>query len=243
MNWKTPLIIVFTLVLLGGAGDGRAAPVTPVPGEGAGFLYFPTPIAPAAPAQTETIGRISLFPSATIPTGWLECDGSTVSAAAYPRLVEYLAGASAMSATLPDLRGEFVRGLDSGRGVDVGRVVGTSQPSENLAHSHLGNTSTDGDHSHPGSMSSTDGDHNHGTYHGFAGSGAGSGTLSSPLRTSGKWGTRTGAGTTMSWAPDHVHTLSIAPAPDHTHSVTLGDSGGVEARPRNSALIFAIRAE
>jgi phage-related tail fiber protein len=37
---------------------------------------------------------------------------------------------------LPDLRAEFVRGLDDGRGVDTGRVLGTGQTDEFEAHTH-----------------------------------------------------------------------------------------------------------
>jgi hypothetical protein len=35
-----------------------------------------------------------------------------------------------------DLRGEFVRGLDEGRGVDVGRVIGSAQAGQMPAHTH-----------------------------------------------------------------------------------------------------------
>lgn len=38
--------------------------------------------------------------------------------------------------TIADLRGEFIRGLDDGRGVDTGRVVGSWQNSCNRLHSH-----------------------------------------------------------------------------------------------------------
>ena len=48
---------------------------------------------------------------------------------------------------LPDMRGEFARGLDDGRGVDAGRTLGSSQADEFESHNHsitsnfiLGNT-------------------------------------------------------------------------------------------------------
>jgi len=40
------------------------------------------------------------------------------------------------STTLPDLRGEFIRGWDHGRGVDAGRAILASQNDQNKAHSH-----------------------------------------------------------------------------------------------------------
>ena len=39
----------------------------------------------------------------------------------------YGAGDGSTTFALPDLRGEFVRGLDAGRGVDVGRAIGAAQ--------------------------------------------------------------------------------------------------------------------
>jgi microcystin-dependent protein len=37
---------------------------------------------------------------------------------------------------LPDLRGEFVRGLDDGRGVDVSRSIGSAQAADVMPHNH-----------------------------------------------------------------------------------------------------------
>lgn len=62
------------------------------------------------------------WPTATPPAGWLKCNGAPFTAAQYPRLaVVYPA------LTLPDLRAEFIRGWDDGRGVDTGRVLMSSQ--------------------------------------------------------------------------------------------------------------------
>ena len=62
------------------------------------------------------------WPSATPPTGWLKCNGAAFSAEEYPEL------AKAYPANkLPDLRGEFIRGWDDGRGVDSGRTLLSAQ--------------------------------------------------------------------------------------------------------------------
>ncbi|HAT7487989.1 TPA: phage tail protein [Enterobacter asburiae] len=62
------------------------------------------------------------WPQATPPGGWLKCNGATFDKAKYPKLaVAYPSG------TLPDLRGEFLRGWDDGRGVDSGRALLSSQ--------------------------------------------------------------------------------------------------------------------
>lgn len=62
------------------------------------------------------------WPSATPPTGWLKCNGASFSAEKYPELAK-----AYPSNKLPDLRGEFIRGWDDGRGVDNGRGLLSSQ--------------------------------------------------------------------------------------------------------------------
>ncbi|HAL0579653.1 TPA: phage tail protein [Escherichia coli RS218] len=58
------------------------------------------------------------WPSATPPTGWLKCNGAAFTAAQYPKLAQ-----AYPSLKLPDLRGEFIRGWDDGRGADSGRAL------------------------------------------------------------------------------------------------------------------------
>ncbi|MEI1571416.1 tail fiber protein [Escherichia coli] len=62
------------------------------------------------------------WPSATPPTGWLKCNGAVFSSEKYPKLAK-----AYPTNKLPDLRGEFIRGWDDGRGVDAGRQLLSSQ--------------------------------------------------------------------------------------------------------------------
>ncbi|HFG9881780.1 TPA: phage tail protein [Salmonella enterica subsp. enterica serovar Potsdam] len=62
------------------------------------------------------------WPSATPPTGWLKCNGATFSAEEYPELAK-----AYPTNKLPDLRGEFIRGWDDGRGMDTGRAILSAQ--------------------------------------------------------------------------------------------------------------------
>ncbi|HBM9259700.1 TPA: phage tail protein [Citrobacter freundii] len=62
------------------------------------------------------------WPQATPPEGWLKCNGATFDKAKYPKLAT-----AYPSGTLPDLRGEFLRGWDDGRGVDSGRSLLSGQ--------------------------------------------------------------------------------------------------------------------
>ncbi|HAU7620525.1 TPA: phage tail protein [Salmonella enterica subsp. enterica] len=62
------------------------------------------------------------WPSATPPTGWLKCNGAAFSAEEYPELAKVYP-----TNKLPDLRGEFIRGWDDGRGIDAGREILSAQ--------------------------------------------------------------------------------------------------------------------
>ncbi|EFH4576409.1 phage tail protein [Escherichia coli] len=71
------------------------------------------------------------WPSATPPTGWLKCNGAAFSAEEYPELAK-----AYPTNKLPDLRGEFIRGWDDGRGVDSSRGLLTSQDHLFASHGH-----------------------------------------------------------------------------------------------------------
>ncbi|ENG4783927.1 tail fiber protein [Salmonella enterica subsp. enterica serovar Derby] len=62
------------------------------------------------------------WPSETPPTGWLKCNGAPFSAEEYPKLAK-----AYPTNKLPDLRGEFIRGWDDGRGIDAGREILSAQ--------------------------------------------------------------------------------------------------------------------
>jgi len=105
-----------------------------------------------------SIGSGSLVPTAsvfalatsTVPSGYLECDGAAVSRTTYADLfaaigTTYGSGNGASTFNVPNLRGEFIRGWDNGRGVDSGRTLGSTQSDENKSHNH---TITDPGHNH-----------------------------------------------------------------------------------------------
>ncbi|WP_432442517.1 tail fiber protein [Escherichia coli] len=71
------------------------------------------------------------WPSAIPPTGWLKCNGAAFSAEEYPELAK-----AYPTNKLPDLRGEFIRGWDDGRGVDSGRTLLTNQEHAVISHNH-----------------------------------------------------------------------------------------------------------
>jgi len=86
-----------------------------------------------AQASALPVGSMIGFPVNKVAPGFLEIDGSVKSVAAYPDLAAFLGGAfnkgdeGAGNFRLPESRAEFLRGWDHGRGVDVGRAIGSYQ--------------------------------------------------------------------------------------------------------------------
>ncbi|MEX6370095.1 phage tail protein [Providencia huaxiensis] len=69
-----------------------------------------------------TIGSPIPWPQATVPAGFLVCNGQSFNKITYPLLAK-----AYPSGILPDLRGEFIRGLDAGRNIDTGRTALSAQ--------------------------------------------------------------------------------------------------------------------
>jgi microcystin-dependent protein len=78
------------------------------------------------------VGQVCFFGMTAAPEGFLKANGAAVSRTTYAALfaaigTTYGAGDGSTSFNLPDLRGEFPRGFDDGRGVDSGRAFGSAQ--------------------------------------------------------------------------------------------------------------------
>lgn len=86
------------------------------------------------------VGTINAFASQVVPANYLECDGSTLSTSQFNDLfnvIGYTYGGSGTSFNVPDLRGEFIRGWDNGRGIDSGRGFASFQADEFKSHRHF----------------------------------------------------------------------------------------------------------
>ncbi|MDK1331621.1 phage tail protein [Cronobacter sakazakii] len=82
--------------------------------------------------NNDMVGMVAAFAANAAPTGWLVANGGLISRVTYARLFSRIgttfgAGDGSTTFALPDMRGEFVRGWDNGRGVDVGRAFGSWQ--------------------------------------------------------------------------------------------------------------------
>ena len=78
------------------------------------------------------VGSIAIWPTSTVPDGYLECAGQEISRTTYAALftklgTTYGPGDGTTTFILPDLRGQFLRGWDHGRGIDSGRTIGSDQ--------------------------------------------------------------------------------------------------------------------
>lgn len=86
-------------------------------------------------------GAVFYMAANKIPTGYLECNGAAISRTTYAALFAvvgtmYGNGNGSTTFNLPDLRGEFIRGWDHGRGTDDGRAIGSYQKYAIQMHEH-----------------------------------------------------------------------------------------------------------
>jgi microcystin-dependent protein len=91
--------------------------------------------------ESNSVAKVDWFARNTAPTGWLKANGAAVSRTTYERLFDvigttYGVGDGSTTFNLPDLRGEFIRGWDDGRGVDTARAFGSAQADELKSHNH-----------------------------------------------------------------------------------------------------------
>lgn len=98
----------------------------------ANLTNAPNPILP---------GTIAYVGMNSLPTGWLKANGALVSRTTYAALFSaigttYGVGDGSTTFALPDLRGEFIRAFDDGRGIDSGRSFGSAQTDAMQGHYH-----------------------------------------------------------------------------------------------------------
>ena len=87
-------------------------------------------------------GFILYTSSNVVPFGWLKANGAAVSRTDFAQLfaaigTSYGAGDGRTTFNLPDLRAEFIRGWDDGKGVDLGRTLGSLQDDQLRSKSHI----------------------------------------------------------------------------------------------------------
>ena len=176
-------------------------------------------------------GAVFCVAVASVPTGYLECNGAAVSRTTYAALFAFIGtsygtGNGSSTFNLPDLRGEFIRGFDNGRGVDSGRSVASPQGSQNDSHNHSVSLTT--------STASLTGTINKISETYASGGGSATGVFTK------------GSSAQASNTPSRVDSSpagSVSMDASHNHSVSgnTANQGGNESRPRNIAMMYIIK--
>lgn len=160
-------------------------------------------------------GTIQIWGSASIPSSWLLCDGSSVLRSDYPNLFSVIGitfgSVDGTHFTLPDFRGKFPFGKStSGTGNTLGGSFG------NIDHTHTADP--------PSTNSSSDGSHNHG------------GVTGAPSATQNNT-----ALLNLTPVPNVTHTHTISTDGAHTHSVDIASFNTGSANPPALVINFIIK--
>lgn len=190
------------------------------------------------------VGAIIAFPSENIPDGFLPCEGQELSRKQYPELSSLLGntfGGTSSTFNLPDLQGQFIRGLDKEGNLDFDedgniRKIGSTQEDALQGHRH----------NIPSRSTSSEGSHTHQVY--YTSYKVGSNTFSSndmtvfeiPSTHFPSHSLGGDPGTSSNGYHSHTISSSVTEGPiSHTYGSVRVAS---ETRPVNVALIFCIKA-
>jgi microcystin-dependent protein len=196
----------------------------------------------------QPIGTVICFAGINIPSDYMLCDGTKLLIAEYSDLFKVIGQTFKKSDTdstlyfnLPDLRGQFVRGLDNGRVFGSIQNWSTGMPTNKFTtdsngnHSHT--TDVQGNHTH---TTDVQGNHNH--MYPYVYDHIDAGALAYPANNND--GGRRYEYTSTNGA--HSHTTTTAGGHSHTTTTTGGHShtitgGDLETRPNNIALNYIIK--
>lgn len=189
------------------------------------------------------VGAIFAFPSAKIPKDFLPCEGQELSRVQYPELFALIGitfGGNAKKFNLPDLQGQFIRGLDTDGNVDCDsenrRELGSVQEDCFQGHSHIS----------IGKSTSTEysGSHQHDVYK--EEHGGGMGTIFYSINHDGYANTENCkcGKVQIPSAGSHMHTFTPKVEIGSPQNSTYGCARfSSETRPTNMALIFCIKVK
>ncbi len=191
---------------------------------------------------------------ASIPPGWMLCDGRVLDSADYPALFAVLADswggqqiADSRFFNLPDLRGRFIRGVDGGAGIDPDaadrRASNTNGNAGDAVGSLQGDTLKSHSHATQGLSVRRGGLHDHGG-------------SNDKIKLNAGWtlvsGVNAGLSKVAIPSPMFGSTLTEFEANllegdvgEHSHTIVgeLDATGGAETRPLNASVNFIIKVE
>ena len=213
---QAPSNVASDITLTLPSSDGNANDV--LQSDGSGNLSF------TALPQAVPTGSVHMMATTTAPSGYLKCNGAAVSRTTYADLFAIIGtthgeGDGSSTFNVPDLRGEFVRGWDDGRGVDSGRSFASAQGDQNKQHNH---SVTDPGHNH----SINDPGHIHQVQ--YSNSDSGDGVIEE-------------SGTGLSGQEPTLSATTGITINNASTGISIQNSGGSEVRVRNIAMMYVIK--
>lgn len=208
-------------------------------------------------------GALTMFAGAAAPTGWLLCQGQSLTQAAYPALYALITnngtvfpyGGSGTNFNLPDLQGRMPVGRagtgGNGAVTTLGANDGTALGSRQPAHPHsatLNNNTTGisipsgGSHTHTAS----DSGHTHPTgipqalSKNFANRASGGSSTLTNVFLDSFAGSGTGYASITVTSTNSSHSHSVTD-PGHGHTIAVGTAGGTNNAPSYIVVTFIIK--
>jgi len=176
-------------------------------------------------------GAVFCIAVASVPSGYLECNGQSVSRTTFAALFAVIGtqygNQNSTTFRVPDLRGEFIRGFDNGRGVDNNRNIGSNQGSQHPQHNHAVSASSSSSVSDPG--------HFHNLLYDNGSFGGSSGAVTPR---GGNTPSNPGINNRISSKTTGV---SVSTSTSISQSNRGGTSNSSETRPRNIAMMYVIK--
>jgi microcystin-dependent protein len=194
---------------------------------GSGVLSFAT-------FGSVPVGAIFCMPETAVPSGYVECNGQSLNKTqsantALFNLIQYKYGGSGNNFNVPDLRGQFVRGVNtSNSGTDSNRGIGSTQGSQNQSHNHsYGNNG----------ITVSGANHNHSIRRISLQPSIANVAITLGSGQSYQIGYATNFSGDTNQAINTSGNLSMS----GTVGITINNTGGNESRPRNVAMMYIIR--
>ena len=191
------------------------------------------------------IGTVMPYAGTTLPSGWLFCDGASISTTDYPELFSVIGFSHGNPGgglfRLPDYRGRFLRGVDGTAGIDPDKATRTAMnPGGNTGNNvgsvqgHAANVSLSGTTTFASSL------HKHLSTTGeFSGTQYLNPVFGNAASPGGTVYTFSGLGGPFTSFGMNGH---LTDTPDSTASVSLTGGGGNETRPVNAYVNYIIKA-
>ena len=182
-------------------------------------------LATAVANSLNPAGTVIWYAGSTAPAGYLKANGDAIangSGTTQGLTADFSALYAVVGANLPDLRGEFIRGWDDGKGTDSGRNIRSSQSDQNKQHNH---TATSSSTTASKTLTGTFGNDPH--------SYTPTGIFSQTGQSFGEDQDQGNNGQVVTLNATHDHTT--------TTTTSIANDGGTEVRTRNIALLACIK--